>query len=161
MAQLLNISSPTPELAVFDARRMRPSTRRQGLANSHALRDNQVHLLVEPSERLEITEVINTPSRGLGSLTRPANHVILNVFLLPRRRLSLTVPITFSQATSHLTAAPFCRRNHDKWRHLALVLDRIFSFFLSSRFLYRQFSFIPKSTWKYKMWSWLNIEQNV
>jgi nicotinic acetylcholine receptor len=157
MAPLLRLSPPTPEWTPYDAERIRTATRANGLANPRALSDTQVHLLGENSEKVEVAD---SAPKGVGRLTRS-----LRARYSPVKR-----PLSNSTSTNLITGgdnsfpspkASHCctvlaeksrqkrliRLDQERWRYLALVLDRIFFFlfiitiFISTVSIYSQVKF--------------------
>ena len=160
MAPLLRLSPPTPEWTPYDGDRIWTATRPSGLANPSALSDTQVHLIGQTSEKVEMTETIHTTPKGVGRLTRSI-----------RPRYSPTKrPLSYAPSTTLITGADnsfpspktshcctvlsensrqkrLIRLDQERWRFLALVLDRIFFFlfiitiFISTVSIYSQVKF--------------------
>jgi nicotinic acetylcholine receptor len=151
MAPLLRLSPPTTEWTPYDADRIRPAIRPNGLANPQALSDTQVHLIGETSERVEITETIRPRS------IRPRHPSI-------KRSLTNASSATLISGTDNSSPSPkmshccsvlldkakqkrLIRLDQERWRYLALVLDRIFFFlfiitiFISTILIYSQVRF--------------------
>ena len=160
MAPLLRLSPPTTEWTPYDADRMRPNARPNGLANPSALSDTQVHLVGQTSERVEINESVHTPP---GSVSR-LNRSIRARYLPVKRPLSNATSATLiggsdnsspNPRTSHCCSVLVekakqkrqIRLDQERWRYLALVLDRIFFFlfiitiFISTVLIYSQVQF--------------------
>lgn len=160
MAPLLRLSPLTPEWSSNDAERDRPTTRLNGLANPSALSDTQVHLLGETSERVEISETVRAVPGGIG---RPIRSIRPR-YSPTKRPLSSSASASFIGATDCSSPAPkvphcctvladkfkeqrLIRLDQERWRYLALVLDRIFfilfviTIFTSTVLIYSQVKF--------------------
>ena len=141
MAPLLRLSPPTPELTPCEADRIRPNTRPNGIGNPSTLSDTQVHLLGETSERVEIIESVHPQLGSVGRLNRtirprysPGKRPLSNATsttLVGAAESSSSVPKA-SQCCSVLSERAkqkrLIRLDQERWRYLALVLDRMFFF---------------------------------
>ena len=160
MAPLLRLSPPTSDWAPYDSDRILPTTRQKGLANPRALSDTQVHLLGETSERVDIAETVQTPPAGVGRLPRS----IRPRYTSAKRSLTNSTSATLISGVDNSSPSPktshcctvlaekskqkrLIRLDQEKWRYLALVLDRIFFFlfiitiFISTVLIYTQVRF--------------------
>lgn len=151
MAPLLRLSPPTTEWTPYDADRIRPAIRPNGLANPQALSDTQVHLIGETSERVEITETIRPRSIRprhpsiKRSLTNASSATLISGAdnLSPSPKMSHCCSVLLDKAKQKR----LIRLDQERWRYLALVLDRIFFFlfiitiFISTILIYSQVRF--------------------
>ena len=141
MAPLLRLTPPTTELTSYDADRSCPKTRTSGLANPSALSETQVHLVGQTSERVEISESVHTPPGNVGRLSRSVRPRYLP-FKRPLSNSTSATLVSGADNSSPSSRTPHCcsilvekakqkrliRLDQERWRYLALVLDRIFFF---------------------------------
>ena len=142
MASLLHISSPTVESdpTILHIERPRPTARRNYVGNQKAESDTQVDMLNETSERLGESDTLHCGTTGVSlrssrggrprcSISKPS---LVHSVSCSAIGCDCAVPHSksLSQCCSILAdntkRKQAIRLNQEKWKYLAMVLDRMF-----------------------------------